>query len=173
MKFWRKVICLFGVVMVAIMSLVVSVGAATIYDDLLSSGYPEGTNAFVAYRTRRGDLYAGFYDNVPASFTFDSSGKPLTVSTVHVYFYNNGTWTSYSSGVSVLSDVVYATEDILNKDGTVFFRGAPKPPMVTEGQLSPLMTIIVGLIPLLLPLLVGWISLRKAWTWLRMQLVGA
>lgn len=92
---------------------------------------------------------------------------------IHVYSYTSGYYsdTSYKNLKDATSGIVAANYDVCDASGNVVFQKPPEPivkeptrlQMVTEGiQMTAVMKEIIGMIPLLIPLLAGFLGLRKA-----------
>ena len=110
------------------------------------------------------DRYSGTSSNIK----FDSAFE-----TMSVYIYGGSLTDEITSANNTLdmSQFIYSTFD-LGYEGEVFFSGqgvvelpTETPPQmeVTTETLVPLTTEILGLAPLLIPLLVAWLALRKGW----------
>ena len=95
--------------------------------------------------------------NYGAEFAYDITSDSLSCTSVHTY------WNLYYKD-TVDSGNFYATTDIYDRDGNLFFQlTRPRLHQIAAGiSAEALQREILTMIPLLIPLLAGYLGLRKA-----------
>lgn len=120
--------------------------------------------------------------NTKNPMTRNSDGTLLRNGEYEMYRYNttDKIWTFILGGNLVgqtenitISAVFYTSYNLLNYDGTIFF-SIPKllvlPPRLQQNQLQQVLQQVVGLLPILMVCLVGFLGLRKGLAVLQQKL---
>lgn len=76
----------------------------------------------------------------------------------------SGTYGAWNNNFGVVYEVFYSNYDIYDWDGNLVFRSPLSPLRKVAGKIQPLEVLkeILAMIPLLIPLLAGYLGLRKA-----------